>query len=302
MSAQIKVLKPIPLTDALLISSNVPETDYSAWNSGTTYAKGDRVIVVAEHKVYESLQAANTNKTPATEDLWWIEASPTNRWKAFDTSISSKTAQATSITYKIRPAVAINGIGILGVVNASTINVKLTDPTYGVVFDKTFDMSLLPTVPEWWAWFFGQRVAPEQAVALNIPTYPAADIDITINGGANLAVGTIIFGQVQYIGLGARYGARAGITDYSRKEVNDFGDTILAQRAYAKRTNLDLILTDAEVDAVQKYFTSIRATPCLFVGSEKYEALAVFGFYKQFEILITYPNISDCSLEIEGMT
>ena len=66
------VVSPLTITDAMLTTSNVAETDYSAWSSGATYALDDRVILTSTHKVYQSLQAGNTNKDPLTQPLWWI--------------------------------------------------------------------------------------------------------------------------------------------------------------------------------------------------------------------------------------
>ena len=64
--AALKVIPPVLITDSILTSSNVAETDYAVWSSGTTYSTGQRVIVTTGvHKIYESLQNTNLNK-----DLW----------------------------------------------------------------------------------------------------------------------------------------------------------------------------------------------------------------------------------------
>ena len=41
------LLAPIDVTDAVLTATNLPETDHAAWATGTTYAEGQRVIVVS---------------------------------------------------------------------------------------------------------------------------------------------------------------------------------------------------------------------------------------------------------------
>ena len=76
----MKLVKPTAITDSNLTSSNVTEADYAAWNSSTAYVAGNRVIVVATHKIYESL-TSNTNKYPpsyltgTTPD--WLEVGAT---------------------------------------------------------------------------------------------------------------------------------------------------------------------------------------------------------------------------------
>lgn len=298
----LKIVRPITVTDAMLVSSDVPETDHAAWNSGTSYALGDRVILTSTHKVYESLQASNTNNDPATSPTWWIEVSPTNRWKVFDTSNSTQTAQATSMTYTLAPGVAISSFAALNLTNATSLRVRLIDGTFGTVYDKTTDLSALPPAPEWWQWFFGVRTAPTLSVATDLPAYPDAQLVIDLEGGANLAVGVFLFGQVRQIGLGIEAGARVGITDYSRKETNDFGDTVLVQRAFSKRASFDMTLERDTVDTATNYLTTLRAVPCLWIGSADYESTVIYGYYKNFEVAISYPTFSDCSLEIEGLT
>ena len=59
----MKLVKPVTITDSNLTSTSVAETDYSAWSSVTSYTVGQKVIVVATHKIYEAL-INNTNKYP----------------------------------------------------------------------------------------------------------------------------------------------------------------------------------------------------------------------------------------------
>lgn len=305
------VVQPITITDDILITTgsppatNVPENDYSAWNSGTTYAEGDRVILTSTHKIYESLQAANTNQDPTTETLWWIEVGPTNRWAAFDTSVSTQTAQSTNITYTLEPGIAINTLAILNLTDATEINITLTSPSAGspgIVYTETIDLGLTGTFSDWYNWFFGVKQRPSQYIDTSFPAYVDGIIEIEILGGTDLAVGVIAIGQQQRFGRGIKLGARIGIQDYSRKETSEFGETLLVQRAFAKRANFDLFIDKSEVDTLQNYLSALRATPALWIGSSEYESTTVFGFYKNFDILLSYPEHADCELEIEGLT
>lgn len=298
----LKVVKPIVLTDAMLISTDVPETDYTAWSSGSTYALGDRVIVIADHSVYESLQASNTNHSPSTSPTWWIKVSPTNRWKLFDTSNSTQTVKASNMTYTIRPGYAVNAVGVLNMTEVTSIRVRLVDSTFGTVYDQTNDVQGLPALPDWYTWFFGIRSFPASTVFLNIPSFPAADIIVDFTGTVNMAVGVLVFGQANSIGIGINYGAQVGIQDYSRKETNDFGDNVLVQRAFARRATFSMKLEKGQTDAVHSLLSSLRATACLWVGSSEYESTIVYGFYKDFDVSILYPTYSECSLELEGLT
>jgi len=308
----LTIIRPLTITDTILDDSgsppatNVPEDDYAVWNVGTTYAVGDRVILTSTHRVYESLLSGNTGNNPTllSSPIFWIEVGPTNRWAVFDTSVSTQTAQANNITYQLIPGEAINSIGVLNITSASELNITMVSPATGspgIVYQETVDLSSLPLTPDWWAWFYGNKVVPSQSILLDLPSYTDAEITIELIGGSDLAVGVILIGQQQNFGIGIKYGARVGIQDYSRKETNAFGETILVQRAFAKRANFDLMIQKAEVDSLQNALSAIRATPVLWIGSTEYEATTLFGFYKNFDILISYPQHSDCQLEIEGL-
>jgi len=305
------IVPPITITDSILIASgsppetNVPENDYAVWSSATTYAAGDRVIVLSTHKIYESLQSANSNKNPVTQPLWWVEVGPTNRWAVFDNSVSTQTRQATNITYTLEPGVAINSLAVLNITDATQLNITVQSPSFGspgIVYFDSIDLSLFSPIPDWYNFFFGIKQRPTQHIALDIPGYTDAVFTIELIGGSDLAVGVISIGQQQRFGRGIKLGARVGIQDYSRKETNEFGDVVLVQRAFAKRANFDLLIDKGEVDTLQNYLSVIRATPALWVGSTAYESTTLFGFYKNFEILINYPEHADCELEIEGLT
>jgi hypothetical protein len=304
------IVPPLAITDSILIvgsppATNVPENDYAAWSSITTYAEGDRVILTSTHRIYESLQGANLNKNPVTETTFWVEVGPTNRWAVFDTSVSTQTAQSTNITYTLEPGIAINSLAILNLTDADEINIQITSPSSGspgIVYTETVDLGLTSPFSDWYNWFFGIRSRPSQYIVTNLPIYTDGIFEIEILGGTDLAVGVILIGQQQRFGRGIRLGARVGIQDYSRKETSEFGETILVQRAFAKKANFDLFIDKAEVDTLQIYLSALRATPALWIGSTEYESTTVFGFYKNFDVLLNYPEHADCELEIEGLT
>lgn len=308
------VVPPLAITDSILVvgsppATNVPENDYPEWDGtsspATVYNTGDRVILTSTHKIYESLQDGNTNENPVTETLWWVEVGPTNRWAVFDTSVSTQTVQSTNITYTIEPGIAINSLAILNLTDADEINIQIISPSSGspgIVFTQTIDLSLFSLIPDWYNWFFGIKQKPTQFINTSIPAYVDGIIEIEILGGTDLAVGVILIGQQQRFGRGIRLGARVGIQDYSRKETSEFGETILVQRAFAKKANFDLFIDKAEVDTLQNYLSALRAIPVLWIGSTQYESTTVFGFYKNFDILLNYSEHADCELEIEGLT
>ena len=141
----MKVINPVVLTDAMLISHSIAETDYAAWSGSTTYAIGDRCI--QNHKIYESLQASNLNHSPATDTgalPFWLEVSSTNRWRAFDQQVNSQTTAAGSFTFTVAPG-SINAIAFVEL-NGGTVRVQMFDGSTPI-YDQTqaIDSTSAPT-------------------------------------------------------------------------------------------------------------------------------------------------------------
>lgn len=305
MSDGLTVLKPLAVTEAMLLATDVDENDYAAWNVATAYVVGDRVIL--SHSVYECFQA-HTGKDPsvAANAAYWGRVSPTNRWKLFDLKHSSRTARASSLYYRLKPGAAISAVSARSLVGCNQVRVRLTDPAYGLVYDQTRDTSPIPPASDWWDWFFGAWDDRQAAYFDDLPAFPNAELRVDFSGTSDLAVGALLFGQARGWGLGAKFGLRLGIQDYSRKETNTWGDLELREGAYADRMSFTLALPNDQIDAAKAFLTSLRAQPALYVVSQQlgqqYEALSVLGIYKDFDVLVPYPKESDVEFTLLGTT
>jgi hypothetical protein len=296
----LRIVQPQPVTDSVLIATDVAESAFPVWSAGTTYALGARVHLVSTHRVYESAIAGNIGNNPAST-LQWVEVGPTNRWAIFDRSNSTQTVKSTSFFYELAPVNAFNAVALLGLTGAQTLRVRVDHTTLGSLYDRTLDLTSLPAQAGWWEWFYGERRGPTLAVLADVPGIIGSELRIDVTGTTALAAGVLVFGQAKEIGLLVQQGARVGIQDYSRKEVNEFGDTVLVQRAFARRASFDLPIKAELVDEAIDYLASIRATPCLFIAP-RYESAVIFGFYKEFDVNIAYSAVSECSLQVEGLT
>ena len=94
-----------------------------------------------------------------------------------------------------------------------------------------------------------------------------------------------------------------GILDYSTKETNDYGQTYLSQGDWAKRMDLDVSLLTSNLDAVQRQLALVRGKPVIFDGNNEtdYIALKVYGFYRDFELILQNPVRSKATIRIEGL-
>lgn len=301
------IIRPRAVTDAVLVSTNVAENDHAAYNGATTYADGDRVISTTTHKIYESLQNANTGNAlpvaPATSTAWWIEVSATNRWKAFDGGVNTQTSNAESVQY-VLTAGSIDAVALLNI-QASTYRVTLTEDagSPSVFAYDSGDVSVEQIALLDWYQYFYEAIVQKTDIVIDLPPrYSTGLLSIIIQApGATAYVGMIVSGLKRTLG-DFQWRPRVGIIDYSVKTTNDFGNVTVTQRAFAKRLNGDVFIMDSLVDEIVRLLTQYRATPVVWVGSDDYSSTIIYGFFKSFDVIIDSAAGSFCNLEIEGLT
>ena len=272
-ASTLRLLRPIDVTSANLTTSSVAETDHAEWSVGTSYALGARVIRAASHRIYESLVAGNIGNNPITAADKWLDTGPTNRWAMFDQAVGTVTSAAGSIAVTIAIG-SVDAVALLDVV-AATVRVRAGG------YDRTLAVS-------------GGTVSFLDLDGASGP------VIVTISGPGTVSAGTLLVGDLIDLGV-TEASPTAGITDFSRKTIDDFGAVTIVQRAWVKRmTAAALIRTDA-IDAVASAVAAARARPCLWIGQAAMDTLTIYGFFKDFSIEAG-ETLSKLSLSIEGLS
>lgn len=307
----MKVVPPIVVDDAKFDSSNVAETDYTEWTAGS-YSIGDRRMVATGtpdiHRNFESL--VNSNTTNPVDDqppplgtgtgANWLNLGPTNRWAMFDNTVGTTTTNATTIDTVITPGELVNAVAVLNV-SASTVQVIVTDPTEGVVYDQTDNLISDSGISDWYAYYFTPIERKTNIVFLDLPAYSAASIQVIIAVTGTASVGVVAYGVQKEIGV-TNYGVGLGIIDYSVKTTDDFGNFAITPRGFSNRSDYPVTIETSRVDAVMNLLTALRTEPSIWIGSESFGSSIVFGYYRDFDIVISGPVVSDCNIEVEGLT
>ena len=299
----MRLIKPVEITPAKLVSSNVPETDFAAWVSTTAYDIDTKVIW--NHHIYQALAAVPAGVKPGEEMIdkdhpaKWLDLGSTNRWRMFDNKVESLTTNPGTIEVTIKPGAVVNSLALFNL-KGKSVTFSMVDALEGEVYRK--EISLVDAgVTNWYDWFFEPIGIRTDVVVLDMPAYGSANIVLTIDAGPEVAtVGHVVIGAVKQIGT-ALYGSSVGINDYSRKSTDDFGNTVVIQRSFSNRADFDIALDTSEVTRVRRLLADLRATPVVWIGEESYEATILFGFYKDFQIVFSGPTVSDCSITVEGV-
>jgi hypothetical protein len=296
----MKLVRPFDVTDAVLLSSNVTETE-TQWSAAVTYAAADIVRGTGDnqHKLYLSLAGSNLNNV-VTDTTKWQEIGASNRWEMFDSSPQSQTSYADVISVTLGITGLVDTLALQNV-DAETARVVVTDAVEGVVYDQTFSMVSDSGITDWWAYFFEPIERVADLTVSDLPPYADATINVSLTDtGATVGCGVCLPGLSRSLG-GTQWGGSVGIQDYSVKSTDDYGVATIVQRAYAKRGSFTCWVTSGQVDQVASLLAQYRATAILLIADDGYESSAIYGFIKDFNVEISYEDVSLCSIEFEGL-
>ena len=270
-ASTLQLLQPITVTDAVLAGSEVPENDAPEWAGGTAYGKGARVIRAATHRIYESLQAGNAGRTPESEPAWWLDLGPTNRWAMFDQALGTATSRNGGLEVTLNGGAA-NALSLIDIVG-DVVRVRANG----------YDQS--------------EPVRPGAITFVGLPGSGQVTVNVI---GAQAAVGTLLIGRM--VGLGVTEAApTAGITDFSRKETDDFGTVTIVERGFSKRMTARALIRPDALDLVADRIAKVRARPSLWIGQSGVDAITIYGFVKDFDIEVG-TSVNKLSLTVEGLT
>jgi len=305
----MKVIKSNTVTPTTLTSTDVPENDETEWDTSTNYHLGDKAMVTttangaatATHKIYESVHSQSNNDPTIDDGTNWTEVSSTNRFKMFNDVVQEQTTQANIIDVTITPAVVTTALAAINV-DCASITVVVTDPSEGIVYNQTFEMTSYSGITNWYDYFFTAIDRKQELSILGLPPYSQAAIDVTFNdSGATAKVGALVLGTSATIG-DSQYGASFGIIDYSTKSVDSQGRTTITAGTYSDEADIDVVIETGRFAEVKKILTDLRTTPSVWIAEDNTEGTIIYGYYREFDVLLTGPVVSMCTLSIEGLT
>lgn len=310
----MNIIVPQTITRSMVIENTIPE-NATPWSPLTNYVEDALVVhdvtsTTNFPKVYQSLQGGNIGNTPTEENsLWWSEVSYSNKYALFDGTNSLQSISTGSCIIKIKPTVAINSIALVNSdIGQYSIKVYKSDNLLIPVYTKT---EVLNKVNNWLQYIdFGAFVLNSEKsfippIIQDIKIKGSYEVHIELSPPENkpLKIGELIIGNTFNLGLTQR-GIGTGVQDYSVKETDSFGNVLLVERAFTKRINCEILIKNTNLNSVQRMFYNLRAKSVLWIPTNDKnlsEATIIYGYYKSFSTVLSYPDYSVCSLEIEGL-
>ncbi len=302
----MKIIQPEYTNDATLLATNLLENDYDLWNIATSYAINDIRIYIADdiHWVIRSLVNSNIGNIPTglATDTKWVKISDTNRWKMFDLQTTSQTFNTDSINVTLAGISFVDSVAALNIDGAS-IQFIAKDQDDVEFYNEIASLVSTEGIYDPYTYFFSPLVYLTDIVMTDLPIYALATYQVIITKTDGIAkCGTLLIGKLIDVGA-TEYGMRIGITDYSVKSAqNEFGDYTITERAYSKNMTLTTFVENIAVNALVNTFNLLRATPLVWLGADSISASFIYGFYKDYGVIVRYTEHSLINFEIEGLS
>ncbi|MNG38587.1 hypothetical protein D3C84_1263510 [compost metagenome] len=62
-----------------------------------------------------------------------------------------------------------------------------------------------------------------------------------------------------------------------------------------------MLIDTEQISTVQRLLASLRTQMVVWVGHEGFEETIVYGYYRDFDIVIRDPSVSPCTISVEGL-
>lgn len=306
----MRMIVPNPIDAAHITATNVPENDHPEWVSGGAYVRKDKVMISAVHQVFEAAKDNPTTNPSGNVDpktgigSEWFRVGPTNRHKPFDGFVAQVATLAGEMRYTLTPGTLCDGLALFGL-NAASVQLIITDPDDGEVFNQTKSLISSVGITDWYEWFYAPEEMDAEILFADLPPYPAASFEIVVsNPGATVEVGQIILGRDYRLGTTT---PKTGVSgeDFSTFLRDDFGRiSDIQERPYISRVDYDFSIPSESSRRIQRLVMAQRARAAVFYTAPDKQGLGtlVFGKAKPLSVNFEGPMNAFVTLEVEGMT
>lgn len=299
----MKVTKPLNLIlDTGKITSNVSEPDGtydpSVWDTGASYAEGDKVYVLSVHKIYQNIYEGTTDNTVSSPEInvtetapKWAEISYTNRWKMFDLTRSTSTYRNTNITITFTPNQIIESVAVLGMSGVTSVLITGT-----VGSSQVYNPTSTP--------YTGTDI--RNYVVYDIPPSLSIVLTIVISGPGVVGCTHFVAGNPEDLGSIQSDITRDSI-NFSTVDRDTYGTATLVKRRSVPKVSYSIFTEAAEIERILAVRDDLNATTALWSGLDDditnnyYAAVLILGFYRNFSITLDNIVAATINLELEEL-
>lgn len=295
-------ISPVAMTDAQLNSTNVPETEHSEWDSGTTYVEDSNGVqprVQRNHIVYVLTVVSSQGQAPESNPNVWAEVEATNAWKMFDslTPTVDPTVNADEIVTTFTPSQTITALAFLGL-DAASVRVQIASGSTEV-YDQTFS-TINKGAANWWQYLNPSWTRRSVVTILDLPTIIDPVVTVTIsNTGADARCGKLIMGTQRVLGC-TMWGVKGRRRSLSSTQRNQYsGKLRIVRRRTVRERDYKVRIKSDQLDYVDGVLGQLYDLPTVIVGSERWPFATLYGIIKDSVPSLDDAGNSSLTLKVE---
>lgn len=315
------------VTASGLIWSTFTES-YTAWDGTVTYSLGD--IITKDFFRWSSTSDGNIGNEPSVSSTAWVKVQSINSVALIDrkensTSIIEQGSLGAYFSYTAKidyPEDFLKRVpdslgkffdsAAIVEVSAKVAELVVSVSTSAGVFTKvvkgdSYSGSLANTgvVDDVYEFLSRYFVLSVYSCTVSLRLHNGVDrfSGQIISPSLKVSIGELLFGKLQNLGKTA-YGMRTGIIDYSKKETNEFGVTTFVKRGFSKTMSCSVYVENKDYNRVVETLQNVLAEPTAWIGTDAAEysnGSIIFGAFKDFNIVISYPTYSMLDIEVQGL-
>lgn len=241
-------------------------------------------------------------------DAWWEEIGATNQYACLDAYVNTQTTDDETITMRLAVE-RVDHVALFMLAGAS-VTLTLYDETETTIFSQQtisllYEASFITEISDWYEYFFGEYdyIDTCHASLGMLAASAVLKIEITANDSGVAAVGQIVVGRLQDGGTTIS-APSAAIQDYSYRQTDEQGRTTVKEGYWAKLNSVSCAVENIRFDWLYRKLAKLRATPTAWLAADDlgdWEALTVYGYYRDLEMEARTIDYSYYTLEIEGL-
>lgn len=265
---------------------------------------GDRVVKTSTHSTYQATAVTvDDPEVGVLKDVpTWIFVSPTNKYKAFDQVVNTQSISDLTQVIEIKPGEIVGGIAAFNITGVISINVTMTDPTFGEVYNRDATLANNINIINWFNYLWTPIETKIEFVFLDLPAYLNATTKITFTGSGEIGVGAIVLGPAIVLGE-ADHGTSIQELDFSLYSEDSFGNLTITKRPVAKLVNFEVTAQKDRLPYVYSQLTTLSGVAAVWVGTttDENDFTLVYGIKRDIRLNIDTPTVCSVPIQIRGL-
>lgn len=239
----------------------------------------------------------------------WIDIGPTNDFAMFDDSSITQTERTGSLTVTLTTGSKFDTVGLINLSGVRYVTISAT--TGGTtIYNRTYPLFDSSFADAWYSPYHSLLSFKTRMAVSDIPPLSGAVVTITLTGAST---GTVKCGGC-HVGLSLplgdmTYGASAGIEDYVRVTLDEYGKASKNNgRGYSATFIGQVFASHAKSDAVKSLIATRRGNETLFLLAPDANAPGgwdptgvIFGLPTNFKRRFEWPSHNQFDLEVLGI-